>query len=110
MSITTSTPARHRTRALVGALAGVALAVGAPLAASAHIHVTPASSAAEASTTLTFSFSHGCADFPTTALIIALPDGVEGVVPVAQPGGSMARHPADTGTVKSGRAGGTERG
>lgn len=99
MSITTSTPARRGTRVLVGAAAGVALAVGAPLAASAHIHVTPDSSWAEASTTLTFSFSHGCEDFPTTALIIDIPDGVEGVVPVAQAGWSIERTLAPNGTV-----------
>lgn len=99
MSTTASTPARHRTPVLAGALAGVALAIGAPLAASAHIHVTPDSTSAEAPTTLTFSFSHGCEDFPTTALIIDIPDGVEGVVPVAQAGWSIERTLAANGTV-----------
>lgn len=96
---TTVLPARRRTRVLVGALAGVALAVGAPLAASAHIHVTPDSSPAESSTTLTFSFSHGCEDFPTTALAVDIPDGVTNVVPVASAGWSIERTLADNGTV-----------
>jgi uncharacterized protein YcnI len=99
MHISTSTPARRRTRVLVGALAGVTLAVGAPLAASAHVHVTPESSEAETSTTLAFSFSHGCEDFPTTALIVDIPDGVTNVTPVDQAGWTIERTLADNGTV-----------
>jgi len=93
------TPRRRRARVLVGALAGVALAVGAPLAASAHIHVTPDASSAETATTLTFSFSHGCEDSPTTSLIVDIPDGVTNVVPVASAEWSIDRATSETGAV-----------
>jgi uncharacterized protein YcnI len=93
------TPPRRRTRVFIGALAGVALAVGGPLAASAHIHVTPDTSSAESATTLTFSFSHGCEDFPTTALIVDIPDGVTNVVPVASAEWSIDRTTSESGVV-----------
>ena len=79
---TTSSPARRpRSRRLViGAVAGVALAVGVPLAASAG-----------GTETLTFSFSHGCDGSPTTALAIDIPEGVGNVTPIVQGGWTIAR-------------------
>ena len=50
-------------------------ALGAPLAASAHVHVNPGTASAGGTETLTFSFSHGCDGSPTTALAIDIPDG-----------------------------------
>jgi periplasmic copper chaperone A len=96
----TPSRARRRTRILLGTLAGTALAVGAPLAASAHIHVTPHASATGETATLAFSFSHGCEDSPTTALSIDIPEGVTNVVPVAQAGWDIDRTLADNGTVQ----------
>lgn len=97
MTVTT----RTRTRLLTGVLAGAVLAVGLPLAASAHIHVTPEGASADASTTLAFSFSHGCEDSPTTALKIDVPEGVTNVVPVYAAGWAITRDMADNGTVTS---------
>ncbi|MGP3535284.1 DUF1775 domain-containing protein [Microbacterium sp. RD1] len=91
--------ARRRARVLLGAAAGLTLAVGAPLAASAHIHVTPSSAAADSPTTLTFAFSHGCEDSPTTGIVVDIPDGVTNVVPVAAGGWTIERTLADNGTV-----------
>ncbi len=82
---------RPRAIVLTGAAAGVALAIGAPLAASAHVHVDPGSASAGSTETLTFSFSHGCDGSPTTALIIDIPDGVGNATPIVQGGWTIAR-------------------
>lgn len=83
----TTSSARHarpaaRTLTIAGVVAGATLVLAAPLAASAHIHVTPEQSAASATTRLGFSFSHGCDDSPTTAVVFSIPEGVDGVTPV----------------------------
>ena len=76
-----------RTTAIAAtALAGGALlALGAPLAASAHVGVTPSSTAAGSSTVLTFAFSHGCAESPTTQLTFDIPESIESVTPTLNP-------------------------
>jgi len=88
--MTEHTPARSRahrlTFPLVGAAAGIALAVATPLAASAHVTVTPDSATAGRSGVLTFAFSHGCDGSPTTALRIEIPDGITSVTPTITPG------------------------
>lgn len=81
-SATQHTSAHRRTLALVGAAAGLALVVATPLMASAHVHVDPGEVTAGSDQTLTFSFSHGCDDSPTTALTVDIPDGVATVTPV----------------------------
>ena len=91
-----TTPARRRasrrgTRLAIGAAAGVALAAGVPLAASAHVHVDPGTASAGATETLTFAFSHGCDGSPTTALVIGIPDGVGNATPIVQGGWTIAR-------------------
>jgi uncharacterized protein YcnI len=76
-------PTHRRARlAAAGVVAGAVLAVAAPLAAAAHVHVSPTESAAGASTRLDFSFSHGCDDSPTTALVFDIPEGIDAVTPV----------------------------
>ncbi|WP_431802538.1 DUF1775 domain-containing protein [Microbacterium sp. bgisy203] len=77
-----TTPRRRRAPLFAGLVAGGALILAAPLAASAHVHVTPDESAAGTTTRLDFSFSHGCEDSPTTSVAISIPDGVDGVTPV----------------------------
>jgi len=95
--MTASSRARRRARLTAGLLAGTALAVAAPLAASAHVHVDPADAAAGGSTVLTFSSSHGCDGSPTTGFTIDIPEGVAGVAPHAQAGWTIERIGADTG-------------
>ncbi|GAA4187440.1 hypothetical protein GCM10022219_00100 [Microbacterium oryzae] len=91
--MTSPTPAPRRRRGLrtiaSGALAA-ALVVGAPLAAHAHVTVTPDAPVAGGYDVLTFAFSHGCEDSPTTALVISPPaEGLESVVPTVQAGWSI---------------------
>ncbi|MFF2634023.1 YcnI family protein [Microbacterium sp. NPDC058021] len=95
--MTTITPARRRARLTAGVLAGTALALAAPLAASAHVHVDPADATAGGSTVLTFSSSHGCDSSPTTGFTIDIPEGVAGIAPHAQAGWTIERVGADAG-------------
>lgn len=97
--MTITAPTRRRAPILVGVLAGAVLAVAAPLAASAHVHVTPENAAAGATSTLTFSFSHGCDDSPTTALVVDIPEGVTHVVPVFDAGWTIASEVAGNGAI-----------
>lgn len=86
-----------RSRVVAGVVAGVALVLAAPLAASAHVHVSPEESAAGATTRLGFSFSHGCDDSPTTAVVLTIPDGVDGVTPVLDGAWHITRTVGDDG-------------
>ena len=95
--MTTITPARRRARLTAGVLAGTALALAAPLAASAHVHVDPADATAGGSSVLTFSSSHGCDASPTTGFTIDIPEGVAGIAPHAQAGWTIERVGADAG-------------
>ena len=72
--------------ATAGLAGGVLLALAAaPLAASAHVTVTPSGTAAGSSTVLTFAFSHGCEGSPTTALTFHMPESIESVSPTLHP-------------------------
>ncbi|MGV9195052.1 DUF1775 domain-containing protein [Microbacterium sp. MC2] len=83
MSSTPSvSPARRRFRVTAGLAAGAVLAVAAPLAASAHVHVSPTDSPAGTSTRLDFTFNHGCDGAATTALVFDIPEGIDAVTPV----------------------------
>ena len=66
--------------------AGALLALGGPLAASAHVMVEPSSTAAGSYSVLTFAFSHGCDGSPTSAVAITMPDGIGSVAPTINPG------------------------
>lgn len=90
MTFTASRSSRAR-RIAIGATAGIALAIGAPLAASAHVHVDPGTASAGGTSTLTFSFSHGCDESPTSALAIDIPEGVGNATPVVQGGWTITR-------------------
>lgn len=91
------TSSRRSARILTGVLAGAVLAVAAPLAASAHVHVSPEESAAGSTTRLDFSFSHGCDDSPTTAVVFTIPEGVDGVTPVLDGAWTITRELGDDG-------------
>lgn len=69
-----------------GLAGGAILALAAvPLAASAHVTVTPSGTAAGGYTVLTFAFSHGCEGSPTTALTFDIPESIESVSPTLNP-------------------------
>lgn len=79
----TARPRTART-ALVSAAAlggGLLLALGAPLAASAHVGVEASSTAAGSYTVLSFSTPHGCGESPTTKLTFTIPEGISSVTP-----------------------------
>ncbi|WP_029145666.1 DUF1775 domain-containing protein [Microbacterium luticocti] len=78
-------------RLATGVLAGTALAIALPLAASAHVEVDPASAPAGATTPLSFGFHHGCDDSPTTSLTITIPEGVGNATPVYEGGWTIDR-------------------
>jgi uncharacterized protein YcnI len=75
-----------------GLAVGAALALAAvPLAASAHVTVTPSSTAAGGYSVLTFSLSHGCEESPTTSLTFDIPDGIDSVAPTVNPNWSIEK-------------------
>ena len=76
---------RTTTIAATALAGGVLVALGAPLAATAHVGVTPSSTAAGSSTVLTFAFSHGCAESPTTQLTFDIPESIASVTPTLNP-------------------------
>jgi len=99
--MTSSSRARRRTRTVAGLVAGAALVLAAPLAASAHVHVTPDASAAGSTTRLAFSFSHGCEDSPTTSMTITIPQGIDGVQPVLDGAWKISRELSTDGVPTS---------
>lgn len=77
-------PPRSRTIA-VGVLAGLAFTVVVPLTASAHVNVTPSSTAAGSTSQLTFGVGHGCDGSSTTALTFTIPEEFVSVTPNVNP-------------------------
>ena len=69
-----------------GLAGGAILALAAvPLSASAHIGLTPSSTAAGGSSVLAFSFNHGCEGSPTTSLTLEIPESITTVYPAIDP-------------------------
>ncbi|MCT9821579.1 YcnI family protein [Microbacterium sp. W1N] len=97
MTSTVPSAARRTRLTVAGVAVGAALVLAAPLAASAHVHVTPEASDAGTSNRLSFSFSHGCEDAPTTALVFDIPAGVDGVTPVLDGAWTISRELGDDG-------------
>ncbi|WP_435744141.1 YcnI family copper-binding membrane protein [Microbacterium sp. PMB16] len=81
---TTPTAPRRTRRAVIATAAvigGTVLALAIPTMASAHVGVSPDELVAGDHGVLTFSFSHGCDNSPTTALRITMPEGLASVAP-----------------------------
>lgn len=74
-------PSRALTRLVVGSALGLGATVLAAGAASAHVTVTPSTTASGAYSVLTFSNGHGCEGSPTTRISISIPDGIFAVTP-----------------------------
>lgn len=77
------------TRHALGASVSLAGAAGLVLAsaaiASAHVTLTPSSTAAGSYTVLTFSVGHGCDGSPTTKLTFQMPEQIIAVTPTVNP-------------------------
>ncbi|KDP92612.1 MULTISPECIES: YcnI family protein [Clavibacter] len=85
-------------RILAGAAVGLALALSAPLAASAHVELDASSTAPATLSVLTFAVGHGCEGSATTSLAIRFPADVQAVKPTLAPGWSVAEQEAADGT------------
>lgn len=70
------------------ALGIVALSAGA---ASAHVTVTPSTTAAGSYTVLTFSVGHGCEGSPTTRIAIQMPETIPSVTPTINQGWTVRK-------------------
>lgn len=75
---------------LGGIITAAALVLLAPTAASAHVHVTPSSTEAGATSELAFSFGHGCDGSPTTGVAVTIPEEVAAVSLIANAGWDVA--------------------
>ncbi|WP_149085044.1 MULTISPECIES: YcnI family copper-binding membrane protein [Microbacterium] len=103
MSNPNNRPRRSR-RALLGVsgiVGGLALALAVPAMAGAHVTVSPDELAAGDHGVLTFSFAHGCGTSPTTALRVAVPDGLASVAPTLDGDWSIQVERGDDGLVSS---------
>jgi uncharacterized protein YcnI len=77
------------------ALTSAFLVVGAPLAASAHVSVTPDSAPAGQTAQLTFSVGHGCDGSATTGLTFTIPDEIISVTPTVNPNWDVTKTNVD---------------
>lgn len=89
----------HRGALIAAVAAGLVLA--APGAAQAHVGVSPDAIEPEGSAVLSFSFTHGCENSPTTALRITMPEGLTSVSPTADSMWDIAVERADNGLVSA---------
>jgi uncharacterized protein YcnI len=94
----TSSTTRSRSvrRLVLGATAGVALALAAPLAASAHVGVSPDTTAVGSYANLTFAVPHGCDGSSTTEVRITIPEDVITVTPTVNPNWDVVEVPSET--------------
>ena len=73
----------------------VALAVAAPLSASAHVGVEPSNTAAGSYSLLTFAVPHGCDASSTTKVTIDIPQDVLSVTPTVNPNWTVEKISSD---------------
>lgn len=92
---------RFARRGTIAAALAAGLVLGAPAAAQAHVGVSPDAVSPEGSAVLTFSFTHGCEDSPTTALRITMPDGLASVSPTFDALWDVAVERAENGLVSA---------
>ncbi|MBM0125554.1 YcnI family copper-binding membrane protein [Pimelobacter simplex] len=77
---------RRFTLPTLGATAALGIVALTAGTASAHVTVTPTTTAAGAYAVLTFSVGHGCEGSPTTRLAIQMPESIPEVTPTVNPG------------------------
>ena len=99
--MTRNTRTRRLRIAAAGVLGGAALALAVPVMAGAHVGVSPDELAAGDHGVLTFSFSHGCENSPTTALRITMPEGLASVAPTMDSDWNIQVERGDDGLVSA---------
>jgi uncharacterized protein YcnI len=99
--MTRNTRTRRLRIAAAGVLGGAALALAVPAMAGAHVGVSPDELAAGDHGVLTFSFSHGCENSPTTALRITMPEGLASVAPTMDSDWNIQVERGDDGLVSA---------
>ncbi|MFT4157683.1 MAG: YcnI family protein [Microbacterium sp.] len=92
---------RSTTTLTTGLIGGALIAIAAPLAASAHVTVTPDEIVADEHGVLTFAFSHGCETSPTTSLKITMPEGLASVAPTMDSDWTIDVERGDDGLVSA---------
>lgn len=92
---------RFARRGTIVAALAAGLVIAAPAAAQAHVGVSPDALGPEDSAVLTFSFTHGCEDSPTTALRITMPEGLASVSPTFDALWDVDVERADNGLVSA---------
>ena len=90
-AVSTRAVSTRAVSASVAVAAGAFLALAAPISASAHVSVDPASTAAGSYTVLTFANAHGCDGSPTTGITIDIPEGIDSVSPTINPGWTASK-------------------
>ena len=96
-----NTRTRRTALATAGVLGGAVLAIAVPSLASAHVGVSPDELVAGDHGVLTFSFSHGCDNSPTTALRITMPEGLASVAPTMDGDWNIQVERGDDGLVSA---------
>ena len=82
---------RTTTMAATALGAGALLALAAPVAAQAHVNVTPDSTAAGSGAILEFSSGHGCDGSPTTTFTVDIPERILSVTPTLEAGWAVEK-------------------
>lgn len=81
--------------ASAASLTAALLVLAAPVAANAHVSVTPSSAQAGATAQLTFSVGHGCDGSATTALTFTIPEEIVSVTPTVNPNWDVTKTSVD---------------
>ncbi|WP_430647349.1 YcnI family protein [Agromyces sp. GXS1127] len=71
--------------------AGTLLALAAPVAAQAHVNVTPSSTEAGSYAVLEFASGHGCDGSPTTSYTVEIPESILSVTPTLKSGWAVEK-------------------
>lgn len=82
---------RSATLAATALGAGALLALAAPVAANAHVVVTPGEAAAGSYTVLEFASGHGCDGSPTTSFTVDIPEPILSVTPTLKEGWTVEK-------------------
>ena len=82
---------RSTTMAATALGAGALLALAVPVAAHAHVTITPDSTAAGSYTVLEFSSGHGCDGSPTTSFTVDIPEQILSVTPTLEAGWTVEK-------------------